>query len=90
MAIPATTPKALLIRGILPIIPPRSNRKAPEHPDCRRYGNRNTLRQTTLSFESLLNLALGVQRCQRRVFQHVRSNLGVALLIFAQAHPGFH
>ena len=48
MAIPVATPKALLadkgydgdrfresllVRGILPIIPPRSNRKVPEHPD---------------------------------------------------------
>lgn len=33
--------KSLLIRGILPIIPPRSNRKVLEHPDYRRYKNRN-------------------------------------------------
>jgi len=25
--------ESLLVRGILPIIPPRSNRKVPEHPD---------------------------------------------------------
>ena len=31
----------LLMRGILPIIPPRSNRKAPDHPDYRRYKDRN-------------------------------------------------
>jgi transposase len=31
----------LLMRGILPVIPPRSNRKAPEHPDYRRYKDRN-------------------------------------------------
>src|SRR3546814_5767395 len=56
MAIPVATPKALLAdkgydgdrfreslltRGILPIIPPRSNRKVPEHPDYRRYKDRN-------------------------------------------------
>jgi transposase len=56
MEIPVTTPKglladkgydggrfreSLLIRGILPIIPPRSNRKVPEHPDYRRYRDRN-------------------------------------------------
>ncbi|MEE4207860.1 MAG: transposase [Parvularcula sp.] len=56
MAIPVAAPKALLadkgydgdrfresllIRGILPIIPPRSNRKVPEHPDYRRYKDRN-------------------------------------------------
>ncbi|MBB3991695.1 transposase [Croceicoccus naphthovorans] len=56
MEIPVATPKALLadkgydgnrfresllIRGILPIIPPRSNRKVPEHPDYRRYRDRN-------------------------------------------------
>lgn len=31
----------MLMRGILPIIPPRSNRKLPEHPDYRRYKDRN-------------------------------------------------
>ena len=56
MAIPVAAPKALLadkgydgdrfresllIQGILPIIPPRSNRKVPEHPDYRRYRDRN-------------------------------------------------
>jgi transposase len=56
MAIPAASPKALLadkgydgdrfresllLRGILPIIPPRSNRKVPEHPNYRRYKDRN-------------------------------------------------
>ena len=56
MEIPVTAPKALLadkgydgdrfresllLRGILPIIPPRSNRKTPEHPDYRRYKDRN-------------------------------------------------
>ncbi|GAA5063147.1 IS5 family transposase [Erythrobacter westpacificensis] len=56
MEIPVAAPKALLadkgydgdrfresllIRGILPIIPARSNRKVPEHPDYRRYRNRN-------------------------------------------------
>ncbi|MDE0877095.1 MAG: IS5 family transposase [Sphingomonas bacterium] len=33
--------ESLLMRGILPIIPPRSNRKLPEHPDYRRYKDRN-------------------------------------------------
>jgi len=56
MAIPVAQPKALLadkgydgdafrqnllMRGILPVIPPRSNRKMPEHPDYRRYKDRN-------------------------------------------------
>ncbi len=58
MEIPVAAPKALLadkgydgdrfresllIRGILPIISPRSNRRVPEHPDYRRYrdGNRD-------------------------------------------------
>ena len=56
MALPLPTPKGLLgdkgydgdrfrenllMRGILPVIPPRSNRKAPEHPDYRRYKDRN-------------------------------------------------
>jgi transposase len=33
--------ESLLLRGILPVIPPRSNRKVPEHPDYRRYKDRN-------------------------------------------------
>ena len=33
----------LLMRGILPIITPRSNRKAPVHPDYRRYRDRNRI-----------------------------------------------
>ena len=33
----------ILMHGILPIIPPRSNRKAPEHPDYRRYRGRNRI-----------------------------------------------
>jgi transposase len=56
MALPLPKPKALLadkgydgdrfrenllMRGILPIIPPRSNRKVPVHPDYRRYRDRN-------------------------------------------------
>src|SRR3546814_13624351 len=56
MAIPVATPKALLADkgydvdrfreslltlGLLPIIPPRSNRQVPEHPDYRRYTDRN-------------------------------------------------
>jgi transposase len=31
------------MHGILPIIPPRCNRKAPEHPDYRRYRDRNRI-----------------------------------------------
>jgi transposase len=37
--------ESLLIRGILPIIPPRSNRKVPEHPDYRRYRDRNRVQR---------------------------------------------
>jgi transposase len=33
----------LILRGILPVIPPRSNRKVPEHPDYRRYRDRNRI-----------------------------------------------
>lgn len=58
MALPLPRPKALLadkgydgdrlrenllMRGILPIIPPPSNRKAPVHPDYRRYRDRNRI-----------------------------------------------
>lgn len=38
--------ESLLIRGILAIIPPRSNRKVPEHPDYRRYRDRNRAERT--------------------------------------------
>jgi hypothetical protein len=31
------------MHGILPIIPPRSNRKAPDHSDYRRYRDRNRI-----------------------------------------------
>ncbi len=31
----------LLLHNILPVIPPRSNRKTPEYPDYRRYRDRN-------------------------------------------------
>ena len=56
MAMPVPKPAALLadkgydgdrfrenlpLHNILPVIPPRSNRKAPEHPDYRRYRDRN-------------------------------------------------
>lgn len=58
MALPLPKPKGLLadkghdgdrlrenplLRGILPIIPPRSNRKTPVHPDYRRYRDRNRI-----------------------------------------------
>ncbi len=58
MALPLPKPKALLadtgydgdrfrenllMRGILPIIPPRSNRKVPVHPDYRRYKDHNRI-----------------------------------------------
>ena len=33
--------ESLLLHGILPIIPPKANRKVPEHPDYRRYRDRN-------------------------------------------------
>jgi IS5 family transposase len=66
MAVPLPKPKALLadkgydggrfrenllMRGILPILPPRSNRKVPVDPDYRCY------KKTVLSLESFVNLA---------------------------------
>ena len=71
MTIPVATPKALLadkgydgdafrqsllMRGILPVIPPRSNRKVPEHPDYRRYKDRNRIERM-----------FGVLKQQRRI-----------------------
>lgn len=61
MALPLPKPKALLadkrydgdrfrenllMRGILPTIPPRSNRKVPIHPDYRRYKDRKRVERT--------------------------------------------
>ena len=58
MAMPVPTPKALLadkgydgdrfrenllLSNILPVIPARSDRKAPEHPDYRRCRDRNRI-----------------------------------------------
>src|SRR3546814_14062156 len=58
MALPLPTPKGLLadkgydgdrfrenllLRGILPVIRPRTNRKVPAHPDYRRYKVRNRI-----------------------------------------------
>ena len=71
MAMPVPKPKALLadkgydgdafresllMRGILPIIPPRSNRNVPEHPDYRRYKDRNRIERM-----------FGVMKHQRRI-----------------------
>ena len=71
MTIPVATPKALLadkgydgdtfrqnllLRGILPVIPPRSNRKTPEHPDYRRNKDRNRIERM-----------FGVLKQQRRI-----------------------
>jgi transposase len=71
MAIPVATPRALLadkgydgdafrqtllMHGILPVIPPRSNRKAPEHPDYQRYKDRNRIERM-----------FGVLKQQRRI-----------------------
>src|SRR3546814_10728558 len=80
MAIPVATPKALLAdkgydgdrfreslltRGILPIIPPRSNRKVPEHPDYRRYKDRNRVERMrsdehTSELQSLMRISYAV------------------------------
>jgi len=35
----------LLLTNILLVIPPRSNRKAPEHPDYRRYCDRSRIKR---------------------------------------------
>jgi transposase len=38
-----TVPQSLLMRGILPIIPPKSNRREPVACDFRRYRDRNRI-----------------------------------------------
>ena len=79
MALPGATPKALpadkgydgdrfreslLIRSILPIIPPRSNRKVPEHPDYRRYRDRNRVERM-----------FGMLKQQRRIATRYDKNI---------------
>ena len=49
--------ESLLIRSILPIIPPRSNRKVPEHPDRRRYRNRNRVERMFGKLEQQYRIA---------------------------------
>jgi transposase len=48
--------ETLLMHGILPIIPPRANRRVPEHPDYRRYRDRNRIERM-----------FGILKQQRRV-----------------------
>ncbi len=62
----------MLIRGILPIIPPRSHRKMPKRPDSRRFRDLNRVERMSgrpeqqrrieilLSFKSFLDLAAPV------------------------------
>ena len=79
MKVPVATPKALLadkgyggdrfresllIRGILPIIPPRSNRKVPGHPDYRRYRDRNRVERMSGKLKQQSRIAT---RCDKTV-----------------------
>jgi transposase len=72
MQIPAITPKALLadkgcdgnpfhesllLRGILPVPPPRSNRKVPEHLDYGRYRDRNRVELMFIELKHLRRMA---------------------------------
>jgi len=45
------------MHGILPIIPPRSNRKAPEHPDYRRYKDRTRVERMSGKFKQQRRIA---------------------------------
>ena len=60
----------LLMRGILPIIPPRSNRKVPVHPDYRRYKDRNmsSACSASLSSNAASPLAMTRQFCRSRAY----------------------
>lgn len=49
--------QCLLIRGILPVIPPRSNRNAPRHPDYRRYRNCNRFERMLAELKHLCCIA---------------------------------
>lgn len=49
--------ESLLILGILPIIPPRSSRNVPEHPDCRRYRDRNRVERMFGKFKQQRRIA---------------------------------
>ena len=86
MAIPVATPKALLadkgydgnrfrdsllVRGILPIIPPRSNRKVPEHPDYRRYRDRNRVERMWCRLKDFRRIATRYDKLARNYLSAV-------------------
>ena len=73
IAVPAATPRglladkgydgdrfreSLLVCGILPIIPPRSNREVPEHPDYRRYRDRNRIERMFAKLKQQRRIAI--------------------------------
>ncbi|UTD25885.1 hypothetical protein DB459_02070 [Bradyrhizobium sp. WD16] len=48
----------MLHRGILPVIPPLSNRKAPVHPDYRRHEDRNRIERMFGKLEQQRRIAI--------------------------------
>ena len=91
MALPLPKPKALLadkgydgdrfrekllMRGILPIIPPRSNRKVPVHPDYRRYKDRNRI-------ERMFGKLKQQRRIATRFYRNIKNFMGAISLAAA-------
>jgi transposase len=56
----------LLMRDILPIIPPGSNRKTPVHPDYRRYKHRNRMERMFAKLKQQRRIATRVASCAAR------------------------
>ena len=65
--------ETLLMRGILPIIPPKANRREPIHCDYRRYRDRNQV-------ERLFNRLKQFRRIATRYDKTARSFLGFLAL----------
>ncbi len=77
--------KNLLMHAILPIIPPKANRKVPEHPGYRRYRGRN---RVELMFNKLKQSRRIATRYDKTAFafQSVLNRASVRLSIKSYAN----
>jgi transposase len=67
--------EGLLLSNILPVIPPRSNPRVPEHPDYRRYRDRNRVERM-----------FGFPKQQRRIATRFEKT-GLSYLTFLNLAP---